>query len=187
MIILLLFLSACSSEPVISKANLTDKERSILNIGNHYAFAYDYKLSDEYEQIHLMIDRYEFGHKVGVISHNYSTKAQYDEGIIIAKVTDLNNGYFSWLLAIGNENNLSSAEFSQHIEAKEINSYGEEFWINENLKIEDNRVILGCVIYKFNDDSYNTPLSEGFYESVNNNIDEIKDYDLVYILRIALY
>ena len=194
----LVSLTACSSSKsstnesvnFVSETQLTDREKMFLSIGNNQYFALDFSVDDKYKWVEVWIDKYELGKKA-LYSGNLSVGlSESKEGMILATLREQENMKHNWTIAIKNGGAIATGNFNQEYETDEKYSFAKTWGTNhtKNIMKDDSVITLASICYKEQKNSaiMSSPTDE-FYRNPDENIKEILDYNLVYLLRAKFY
>lgn len=187
---LLLFvciLSACNKEEqvqepglkqavnTIAESVLTEREKSLLSTTSEVSFVFDFNVDESFKQVSVWVDRYEFG-QLEVENINHITTDIDKKGMITFSTTqipgDEDKSIFKTFTNGGGSTSL------QKMERAKQGTWGSN--PNTNIPISGEKVL---AVISFSNGDGMSSLPEEFYEDVENNLDKIKDYDAVYILR----
>ncbi|WP_313891182.1 hypothetical protein [Psychrobacillus sp.] len=187
---LLLFvciLSACNKEEqvqepglkqvvnTIAESELTEREKSLLSATSEVSFVFDFNVDETFKQASVWVDRYEFG-QLEVENINHLTTTIDKKGLITFFTTQVP----------GNEDKSIFKTFangSGSTTLQKMERAKQGYWeSNPNTEIPmSGEKVLAVII--FSNGNGMSSLPEDFYEDVENNLDQIKDYDAVYVLR----
>ncbi|ODG93478.1 MULTISPECIES: hypothetical protein [Bacillaceae] len=189
-ILIMLFcsLSACTkiqkSNNTISEVKLTKRENAILSTTSDKSFVYDFNVASNYKELSVWIEKYEFGKLVGD-KINHITSGIKEDGTIIftTSKTPTNQNQSLFNISINSDGSTSASNqvetiFKDGLEGVTSISGSNQ---TENNPIQHN-IVLASICYK-KDGSRMDSLTDDFYRDVNKHIDEIRDYDVVYLLR----
>jgi hypothetical protein len=196
--VFLVSLTACNNDgyktskdiDIISEAKLSDREKMFLSVSNMGYFTFDFRISEKYKWVEVWIDRYEFGKKISSNGKLLTGISESSEGIILATLTDTEDMKSNWTIAIKNSGTIVTGKYNQEYKNADLNSFTKT-WQSFNTKnnIEDgNEITLASVCYKeLKNGSSMSSLTDRFYKSPDENIREIIDYNLVYLLKAKFY
>ena len=195
MVIFVLSFTACdaagtSNINTISGAQLTDKEKIFLSVGSKNYFVFDFSVDKKYKWVKVWIDRYEHGNKVTGSGSLLTSLSAGEEGMIIATLRRDENMTNEWTLAINSGGALSQAESKQEYKSKANLPFSSVISSSGlRVSIEDKEIILGSACYKASQEegSIVSSLSQGFYTNPEAHMEEIAEYDLVYLLKCRFY
>ncbi|AIF45227.1 hypothetical protein [Virgibacillus sp. SK37] len=182
------YLAGCSDEQTstsikVKESELSEREEAILLSTTEQSFIFDFKVDSSYKEVELWMDKYEFGKKAGKVNHLISDVNE--KGYLMFTISKeageqdmsvFNVGVFS----DGGTGALTNAERIGEKGLKNMSSV----WATNPLLAEDGaeEKILSSICYKSGDGSMQS-LSDDFYHDVEGNLDRIKEYDTVYLLK----
>ena len=185
-ITLLLFiacLGACNKEALLAntlvEVKLTDREKFLLSSTSDKSFVFDYKVDKKYKQVSLWVDKYEFGKLVEEKLNNTVIDIN-NKGTIIfsisSKLVDQKESTFN--ISVGSESGYSGSSTKQMIPTGRQSTWGSN--PSESIQIS-NKIVLASICYSNGQGM--SSLTKAFYTEIDNHLNEIKDYDIVYVLR----
>ena len=185
-ITLLLFiacLGACNKEALLAntlvEVKLTDREKFLLSSTSDKSFVFDYKVDKKYKQVSLWVDKYEFGKLVEEKLNNTVIDIN-NKGTIIfsisSKLVDQKESTFN--ISVGSEGGYSGSSTKQMIPTGRQSTWGSN--PSESIQIS-NKIVLASICYSNGQGM--SSLTKAFYTEIDNHLNEIKDYDIVYVLR----
>lgn len=183
---LMFSLMACSNDNTNSKVNtisetkLTEREQAILTTTANQSFIFDFNVDGKYKNIKLWVEKYESGKLVGELN-NISTEIK-DKGSIIFTTSQTMEESNQALFAVSVHNNGSTST----IWNSETTPKGElsTVWGSnslDNISITD-QMVLASICYSSSQDGVSS-LSSDFYRDADKHMNELKDYEVVYLLR----
>lgn len=188
LILLVFSLNACTNNPkannTISEAKLTKREKAILSTTSDKSFVYDFNVESNYKELSVWIEKYEFGKLVGDKITPITSEIKEDGTIIFTTSKTPNNqnqSLFNISINSDGSTNVSNqleTTFKDRLEGVTSISGSNQ---TENNPIK-NKIVLASICYK-KDGNRMDSLTDDFYRDVNKHIDEIRDYDVVYLLR----
>lgn len=163
----------------ISLANLTEREEAILLSTAEQSFVFDFNTDEQFQEVHVWVEKYEEGKLTGEVS-SFSSQIHHTGSIIFtaSKRTDENNQSL-FTTAIHSDGTTASGRNQETMP----NADSGIIWganSTDSIEIGDQQV-LGSIA--FTDDGNTSSLSTGFYTDIDNRLDELKKYDLVYLIR----
>jgi len=186
-ILILLFfsLSACTNnQNTISEAKLTKREREILSTTSYRSFVYDFNVDSNYKKLSVWVEKYEFGKLVENKISQITTGIK-DNGTIIFAISKTLDNQKQSVFTINISSDGATSESSS---LETIMNGGLEGVMGiaasnqtENMPIK-NKIVLASMCYQKGVHGMYV-LTDDFYRDVNKHISEIKDYDVVYLLR----
>lgn len=187
LLLLICTLSACNKEEqvqepepeqvenTIAESELTEREKLLLSSTSEVSFVFDFNVDETFKKVSVWVDRYEFG-QLEVENINHITTDIDKKGMITFSTTQVpGNEDKSIFKSFANANGSSSL---QKMERTKQGTWGSN--PNTNIPISGEKVL---AVISFSNGNGMSSLPEEFYEDVENNLDKIKDYDAVYILR----
>ena len=186
-VLLLFVLSACndSNSNTISLAQLTDRESAILSSSSDIAFVFDFNIDKENKEGNVWVEKYEFGNLVNDKIANLTTQVE-GNGSIIFTTSRTNHiqKQPTFNIAISGKDGLSSINAfdpdSNGIDNMAVMSAN---FPGESISIEG-EVVLASICYS-NDGSMSS-LTADFYQDVDGHINELEEYDIVYLFKADL-
>ncbi|WHY56245.1 hypothetical protein [Peribacillus simplex] len=178
-------LAACKADEPKSGNNLsipelTAREKSILENTSEHSFLIDFHVDDTYKEMSIWIEKYEFG-KLVEPEMGRMTTAIKDDGTIIfttSKTVDGQNPSM-FHISIQNDNGTDTATYPETIDEMESSVWGSA----GKLKINStNKLALASICYSSGNEGIRS-LSTDFYGDSDSHMDELKKYDVVYLLR----
>jgi hypothetical protein len=185
--VLALALSACGNSNLkantIAEAKLTEREKGILSTTSNQSFVFDYNIESEYKKVTIWIEKYEFGKLVDEPIGGMTTEVK-DKGSIIFTAFKSNDTQNQTLFNVGLHSNGDTGSYNT---SDIISSNGTDgmfiSWgnISEVIEITNGEVVLASICYSRG--STMASRTSEFYRDVEGRIHEIKDYDVVYLLK----
>lgn len=185
MIVVLLFLLGCSSEPkgdaVLKETSLTDFERNLISLYGESAIIHDVKiLNDDVKEIYLYIDLYKQGERMGTVSEISSgiSEDKFKTIFLNLKPTDEER---QWVSAVMLESGYASGNASNKLddETYESSAWGGITGENE-LKIGKKQPV-GSLVY-----SNQNQIGMIDDLSTEDAVKQQTNYEEVYIFSIEL-
>lgn len=193
LIIIVLTVSCSSDMPVtklainsVETTKLTEREKQLIAIGNDGYYTFDYRVGDQYNWVEVWVDSYEFGKKVSGGGGLSSGLSQDKAGMIVATIKEQEDQKHTWTIAqILN----GSTMFNSFTLENDVNSQScakATQAITEPVSIDGrDEITLGSICYADQTKPVGIrPLSGEFYNNPEEHLDEIKAYDLVYLIKI---
>ncbi|RAS71479.1 hypothetical protein [Priestia endophytica] len=186
--VLTLSLVACDGEGsknvkanAISSATLTEREEALLSGTADQSFVFDFKAGDQYKEVAVWVEKYESGKLVKKLNR-MSTEIKNTGTMVFstAKINEENNQARFSISVHSNEattTGLSSETMKDDDLGMVLGSNP-----SESISIKDKNIILASIGYPSSEEGTRTP-STGFYEDVDSHMNELKNYDVVYLLR----
>lgn len=185
-ILMLVVLSACNSDPnsnTISVSELTDRENTILSTTSEKSFVFDFETDGDYQEVSVWIEKYEAGELIdGQLNE---VRTQIDEsGSIVISNPKISNTEKKHTFSIGIGSNGSTGSLSSY-DTNSINQDGiASVWgsFPEELPLNEDEIVLAYIGYSTDESSMST-LTTDFYEDSQDNINELKKYDVTYLFK----
>ncbi|MCM3742164.1 hypothetical protein M3210_18175 [Oceanobacillus luteolus] len=190
MALFLLFLCACnngnSTENKISVAELTDRENAILSTTSDKSFVFDFELDDEYTKVSVWIEKYEAGELVDDQLMELTSQVNKDGSIIFSNPKDsTREEYLPFYIGIGNDGSVASiSSYDNHVQdLEEMASVWGSF--PEEITFEQEELLLAGICYSDNENGISS-LTTDFYQNPEGHISDLKDYNVVYLLKAKI-
>ncbi|RJS63006.1 hypothetical protein [Priestia filamentosa] len=186
--VLTLSLVACNVEDskkveanTISNANLTEREEALLSGPADQSFVFDFNAGDQYKEILVWVEKYESGKLVGKLN-SMSTGIK-NTGMMVFSTVKVNE-----------ENNQSRFSISVHSDDATSTAWSSETMKDDNfsivsgsnpldnISIKNKNMVLASIAYPSSEEG-NRTFSTDFYEDIDSHMNELKNYDVVYLLR----
>ncbi|WP_285769021.1 hypothetical protein [Peribacillus sp. SI8-4] len=180
-----LFLVACEedqskSRNTLSVPKLTAREQAILANTSENAMLIDFNVDDTYKELSVWVEKYEAGNLVEAEKGGMTAEIEKNGTIIFTtSKTDDQQDLSMFNITIQNEGGTSTATYPEKIEMKAARVSGSIDKID--LK-NTSKPVLASICYSSNQGGTSS-LSTDFYHDMDNHIDELKAYDVVYLLR----
>lgn len=179
----------------IVESELTERERVILDIVADESLVFDFNVDSDFKEARLWVEKYEFGeladYYLGHIIADVS-----DSGYVMFAPTELSGMDNEILFNIGLSSNLSTVSSkSSEILASDDSSDTESdedgvstgiVWstaTSDESDLANGEIVLGSLVYANMEEGIST-LSPDFYADVEGHIEEIEDYEGVYLMKI---
>ncbi|PIC69970.1 hypothetical protein CSV77_10830 [Sporosarcina sp. P16b] len=185
----ILFLSACAATDTnkLTMPELTDREKQILETAANTAFVFDYTADQNYKKVTLWVEKYNKGKKVAEPISELSTPlpGESTKGSIVLTVTQTLEEELLFSASVSDAK--GSASVSNQEELKSMDDMAILFNTNpqEGLLLSDNMLLAGIIYTSTTEGSPTSTLSNDFYEQKEGYLDELKEYDVVYVLRAS--
>ncbi len=183
---LILLLCGCSeikgNTNTISVSDVTDREQAILHMNTNHAFMFDYNVSDEYKKATVWVEKYEAGKLADHPVSSITTSVKTDGTILFSiqkPIQEFNKTILN--LSVGNKDG-SGSGLNVDEQPDEFNKMGalSSTFTGDAKSVED-EIILATICYSKGNE-IGTITSE-FYDEPEAHLDELADYDLVYVLK----
>ena len=163
----------------VSDAKLTEREKVILSSTADKSFVFDFKVDDKYKEVAVWVEKYESGNLVGEVNR-ISTEIKNKGTIIFTTsnpIEESNQAIFT--ISINSDGSTGTGWFTETI-TDELSAV----WGSNSLgsiSVMD-KMVLASICYSNSNKEIST-ISTDFYSDVDSHINELKDYDVVYLLR----
>lgn len=164
----------------VSDAKLTEREEVILLSTADKSFVFDFNVDDNYKDVAVWVEKYELGKLVGEVNR-ISTQIK-NKGTIIFTTSNTTEESNQALFTISiNSDGGTGTGWSPETITKD--DQGAVWGSNPlgNISIMD-KMVLASICYSRSNKEIST-LSTDFYSDVDSHINELKNYDVVYLLR----
>jgi len=188
-VVLIGLMSACDSvgnekSDYISEADLDEREEMILTTVADQSFVFDYN-NTSYEEVSVWIEKYESGEMVNDELGYMTTDIDEQGSIIFATAIDEEpHEKETFYLGVGDENGTSSSTPSDEAALTSENMSIVSGSFTEEIAIDKDETVLASIAYS-NDEHGVSSISSDFYENPENNLEELEEYDVVYLFKIA--
>ncbi|OLS40472.1 hypothetical protein BTR25_09780 [Bacillus sp. MRMR6] len=186
MVLLFIFtLSACGQDAyknnTVTEAKLTEREKVILSTTSEYYFLFDFKTDKTYKKVTLWVEKYESGNLVGEINR-ISTEIK-NEGTLLFTTSKKTEGNNNSLFTLSINSDGSTGTGWSPEEMKEQQSavvWGANPFLQT--MVITNQMVLASICFSKAGPTVST-LSSDFHVDMPRHIDELKNYEVVYLLR----
>lgn len=185
----LLVLSACAATDTnkLTIPELTDREKQILETATNTAFVFDYTADQNYKKVTLWVEKYKEGKKVAEPISELSTPmpGESTKGSIVLTVTQTLEEELLFSASVSDAK--GAASVSNQEELKTLKDMATLFNTNpqEGLLLSENMLLAGIIYTSTTEGAPTSTLSSDFYEQKEGYLDELKEYDVVYVLRAS--
>ncbi|WP_432662992.1 hypothetical protein R9X47_20695 [Wukongibacter baidiensis] len=191
----ILSLTSCTEDEkantnVISETTLTDREKTFLSIGSDEYFVFDFNVDESYKWLEIWVERYELGKMVSDGGRLSTGLSMTKEGLFLITVKEDEKMKSDWTISIQSNGALYTGRSTQEYNADDEPVFAKTWGANnsENILINDNEIVLASICYKDqNKSSVMSSLTNDFYSNPDENLKEIEDYELVYLLKCKFY
>lgn len=177
--IFFLLLSACNEENTFAGAELSERDQALISTVSEQSFVFDFQIEEEYKQITVWVDKYEFGELVDEKISEMTTDIERN-GMIIFTITpipdDRNETIFG--ISVSSDKGSSSSRGVQKLIGTEQSAWGSNPM--ENIPLEGTATLASI---SFANGHGMSSLSSDFYTDLDKHLNEIKEYDVVYVLK----
>lgn len=178
----MLFSTACVGNKIatntISSSDLTEREEVLLASTSDQSFVFDFNVDGTYKQVNLWVEKYEFGKKVGEPLAGIGVGVEKKGTIIFSTPKMSNKNELMFNISVDG-NGLASGGSGLEIVKKNLTK------ISGSRLMKDHpisgKLVLAAICYS--KETSMQSLSDDFYTDADRNIDEIRDYDVVYLVR----
>lgn len=184
---LVFVLCACvtdnSPANTISVAELTEREKAILSTTSDQSFVFDFDVDNDYAEVSVWIEKYESG-KLVDDQISFMTSMIEESGTIVFANSnrDGNQKYPTFNIGVSSKGSTSSIRGfdSDPRDLDEMSSTWSHFQ-EASHSIVEGEVVLASICYS--SEGTISSLTTDFYKDVESHIDELKKYDVVYLLK----
>lgn len=185
-LLLVISLAACAgSNPklkinTVANANLTDREEVILASTADKSFVFDFKVDDKYRELEVWVEKYESGKLSGEINR-ISTEIKSKGTIIFTASNTIDESDQALLsIAINSDGSTSTGWSPETFPKDDVHAV----WGSNSLGDIgiSNNMVLASICYSSSAQGISS-LSSDFYSDVDGHFNELKNYDVVYLLR----
>ncbi|WP_404900565.1 hypothetical protein PV791_06030 [Priestia filamentosa] len=186
--VLTLSLVACDGEGsknvkanTISSATLTEREEALLSGTADQSFVFDFNAGDQYKEVAVWVEKYESGKLVKKLTR-MSTEIK-NTGTIVFSTAKINEENNQTRFSISVHSNEATAT-GLSSETMKDDDLGMVLGSNpsESISIKDKSIVLASIGYPSGEEGI-SDLSTDFYSDMGSHMDELKNYDVVYLLR----
>src|SRR5699024_10235782 len=188
-VVLIGLMSACDSvgnekSDYISEADLDEREEMILTTVADQSFVFDYN-NTSYEEVSVWIEKYESGEMVNDELGYKTTDIDEQGSIIFATASDEEpHEKETFYLGVGDENGTSSSTPSDDAALTAENMSILSGSCTEEIAIDKDETVLATIAYT-NDEQGVSAHANNYDENTENNLEELEEYDVVYLFKIA--
>lgn len=180
--VLVLSLTACGNHK-------TSEKTFVSTTGNSSSFVFDFNVDEDYQWGEFWIDEYELGKKVNsskILSLGPLGLTETKNGTIEVTVEEPEKMKHYWTIVVKNNGAAYTGTLNQEYTRNENTSFGEMWGTSaRSISIDDNEIVLASICYTKGNAM--SGLSDAFYSDPNENMEEIVNYDLAYLLRCKFY
>ncbi|ARK25028.1 hypothetical protein SporoP37_10465 [Sporosarcina sp. P37] len=185
----LLFLSACAATDTnkLTIPELTARETQILETAADTAFVFNYTTDQNYTGISLWVEKYEKGRKVAepISQLTSPLPGESTKGSIVMTVTKTLEEELLFSASVSDTNGTVSISNQEALE-----NMGDmaTLWNTnpqQGLLLSDDMLLAGIIYTSALQGVSTSALSADFYEQKEGYLDELKEYEVVYILRAS--
>ena len=161
---------------VISISQLTQREKTLLSLSSDNCFVFDYKVDKSYNWVTVWVEQYDLGKQIskgGVLSTGIVLNKK---SMLVATMNHPDKINFNWSLTASS----GTAKFT--------NTYQGDLSVKiagcnpmKQITITNSDIVLASICYK--ESGSFSSLSEQFFKNPTENIKEISDCQLAYLLK----
>ncbi|WP_077622948.1 hypothetical protein [Sediminibacillus massiliensis] len=184
-ILLFFALTACDEptnkldENTIINAELTEREKVILSTTSEQSFVFDFNMDEHYHQASVWVEKYQSGKLTDDKVSYISTEVKDKGSIIFASSKSSENSAESMFhISISSDGSTGTVSNTEMMLEKDT---AVTWGTNPDIDISE-EVVLASICLK-GDTGAMSSLSEDFYKDVEGNIGELKEYDVVYLVK----
>jgi hypothetical protein len=168
------------SENNLSVPELTAREKAILENSSEHSFLIDFNVDDTYKEMSVWVEKYEFGELVEPEMGRMTTGIEKNGTIIFTtSKTDGDQKRSMFNVSIQNDYGTDTLTYPEAIDEMDSSVWGSA----GKLKINStNKLALASICYSSGNEGIRS-LSTDFYGDMGGHMDELKEYDVVYLLR----
>ncbi|KYG33616.1 hypothetical protein [Priestia endophytica] len=186
--VLMLSLVACNGEDsknikanTISSATLTEREETLLSGTADQSFVFDFNAGDQYKEVAVWVEKYESGKLVRKLTQ-MSTEIK-NTGTMVFSTAKINeeNNQTRFSISVHSNETTTTGTSSETIKDDNL---GMVLGNNpsESISIKDKSIVLASIGYSSSEKGI-SDLSTDFYSDMGSHMDELKNFDTVYLLR----
>ena len=188
--LLIMILLACQNDPpkntnqkvTLTGTDLSEREIAILSLFSDEYTILDFNQGGAYKEISLSIEKYKSGDLVEEYSSLLIAEIDQSGSIMFAKSRGDEEGNQSIIyVGIGDQTGSYTSEFE--VDPLEVNQMSSVWGYTEDTTVPNNgKVTLASLCYTSNNDRIDT-LRSDFYKDPEGHIDELEQFDVVYLLK----
>ncbi|MED3910662.1 hypothetical protein P4597_16025 [Peribacillus simplex] len=168
------------SENNLSVPELTAREKAILENTAEHSFLIDFNIDDTYKEMSVWVEKYEFGKLVEDEKGRMTTGVEKNGTILFTtSKTDEEQDQSMFNISIQNDDGITTATYPETIDEKDSSVSGSAGQLNIN---STNKLALASICYSSGNEGIRS-LSTDFYGDMDGHMEELKEYDVVYLLR----
>ncbi|MEK4485271.1 hypothetical protein MHH81_06650 [Psychrobacillus sp. FSL H8-0484] len=177
--LLFLSLSACNEENTLAETELSEREQVLISSVSDQSFVFDFQTGEEYKQITIWVDKYEFGELVDEKISEMTTDIEHN-GTIIFTNSPIPDERIETIFTIivSSDKGSSSSRVVQKLKSTEQSTWGSNPM--ENIPLEETATLASI---SYANGHGRSSLSSDFYTDLDKHLNEIKEYDVVYVLK----
>ena len=168
------------SENILSVPELTAREKAILENSSEHSFLIDFSVDDTYKEMSVWVEKYEFGKLVKPEMGRMTTGIEKNGTIIFTtSKTDDDQKRSMFNVSIQNHDGTDTFTYPETIDEMDSSVWGNAGKLIIN---STNKLALASICYSSGNEGIRS-LSTDFYGDMEGHMDELKEYDVVYLLR----
>ncbi|AOH56773.1 hypothetical protein ABE28_020585 [Peribacillus muralis] len=168
------------ADNALSVPKLTAREQAILANTSENAMLIDFNVDDTYKELSVWVEKYEAGNLVEAEKGRMKAEIKKNGTIIFTtSKTDDDQKLSMFNVTIQNDGGTTTATYPEKMDKKDPSVSGSPDKID--LK-KTNKPVLWSICYSSSQEGIRS-LSADFYHDMDSHIDELKSYDVVYLLR----
>lgn len=186
--VLTLSLVACNEDVsknvktnTISGAKLTEREDMLLTGTADQSFVFDFNANNQYKEVAVWVEKYESGKLVGELNR-MSTEIK-NTGTIIFSTAKMNeeNDQTRFSISVHSDDATNTTWSTETIKEGDLLMVSGSN-PSDNISIKDKNIVLASIGYTSSEEGPSN-LSTDSYSNIDSHMDELKNYDVVYLLR----
>jgi hypothetical protein len=165
---------------ILSVPELTAREKAILENSSEHSFLIDFSVDDTYKEMSVWVEKYEFGKLVKPEMGRMTTGIEKNGTIIFTtSKTDDDQKRSMFNVSIQNHDGTDTFTYPETIDEMDSSVWGNAGQLIIN---STNKLALASICYSSGNEGIRS-LSTDFYGDTEGHMDELKEYDVVYLLR----
>ncbi len=165
----------------ISEAKLSEREKAILTSTAEQSFVFDFTTDDHYKEAEVWVDKYEAGKFIGEVNHLSMEIKNSGTMIFTTSRMSQESDPATFTVSISSDGNIGTGWNPEMINKEEMSAiWGSNS--SDAISIEED-IVLGYIGYARNEQESVSSLSTGFYGDMENRMDELGKFDIVYLLK----
>lgn len=182
--ILIFVLSGCgTADNQIRESITTGRENALLSLAGDQTYMFEFTADATFTWVELYLEEYHYGELV-VSSNTITTEnKRQNNNLILASFRESEGSHY-WNLMVAQGSEKTNLAF--HIEpASELNWRISGSNPREELDIAENGLLLASLCFGEDSKASMNTLTDDFYQSPEENLHEIEDYAVTYLLRCS--
>lgn len=185
---LLLVISGCSrmnaKTNTIAVSDLTNREEALLSMNTDNAFMFDYNVDEEFKEVNVWVEKYEEGKFSHDPISSFITPVEKDGTILFTlqrPIPEFDQSVLN-LGVLSKDGSGSVQNIDEQPEKfEEMASTSSSF--SGELKPLNEENVLATICFS-RDDAGMSSVTSSYYEDPEANVEELAEYDLVYVLKV---